>query len=769
MKKKMTRFFFLKTTSQEKNFLNSSILVSNMGEWKASAASVLNEIVDSEAAFVVNLRLLQAEFVEPLARAPSAPLSAAASSKIFMNSEPILEASEAYLARLRAEVLRTPPADASSAPPAAGSAGGGADVARADVDGSPGGWVGALRRFVPVFEDQLPMLFVYSDYCTRYPIALEELAAVTRAPDVRAVVRRAEARPAVARRSLEDFLIMPIQRICKYPLLLKDLVRRVPDAASDDAAALRGRLEKMARTTEAIASKINVSRATAANIQRLLALSTKIGGLPKDFKLAVPTRTFVQSGHVLERREDSFSAHATKSRETAAGAGAGAGGGGGSSVAHVKLFLFTDVLIVAERSTATSDFRGREDSGGQRVRRGSVRSKAAASSAEPAGPPAAGTGAAAGAPGPAGAAAAAARKYTMTQLFRVATTVAQPVPPEMAGNALHAFKLQDASSKATAWLVAPSAQAQADWVRAIEVARDGGAAASTYEPREFVAAGAQHSAVPAPPQSLAPGTIEEELAALRSELAQERQRREELETIVLALVADVTKLKVDASRLRDGPDAQSAPGDRHRSVDATTDAPQSSPTVLRRQPLSRASGSVDVVGTMLVSDDDDAGRKLREFYQTYGGQDALRPVKKAASPGPTAAPADGTSGAAQRGDTAVELTSYLKKDKVTREMKRKSRSRSTRERQEAATLAADAHLPKISSDDGASLGSPLDGSPSPARRAGPPSSQPPPQSSSLPQLTASSASRSRSSSESDPSSLGSILEFFASDSGGWVI
>jgi len=74
-------------------------------------------------------------------------------------------------------------------------------------------------------------------------------------------------KPACRRLDLASYLIKPMQRICKYPLLLKELLKSTPQSHRED---------KSVNTTKNMVSnalkKVNENKRTVDNLMELLKL-----------------------------------------------------------------------------------------------------------------------------------------------------------------------------------------------------------------------------------------------------------------------------------------------------------------------------------------------------------------------------------------------------------------------------------------------------------------------------------------------------------------
>ncbi|XP_033118203.1 pleckstrin homology domain-containing family G member 7-like [Anneissia japonica] len=75
----------------------------------------------------------------------------------------------------------------------------------------------------------------YQRYCMNYSNALHYLESLKKREDFQEVIRWCEQNPRCKRLQLSDFLVAPIQRITKYPILLNDILKRTPSPADQGA------------------------------------------------------------------------------------------------------------------------------------------------------------------------------------------------------------------------------------------------------------------------------------------------------------------------------------------------------------------------------------------------------------------------------------------------------------------------------------------------------------------------------------------------------
>ncbi|XP_050773204.1 phosphatidylinositol 3,4,5-trisphosphate-dependent Rac exchanger 1 protein isoform X1 [Gopherus flavomarginatus] len=122
------------------------------------------------------------------------------------------------------------------------------------------------------FKDKF---FVYEEYCSNHEKALRLLMELNKIPAVRAFLlscmllggRKTTDIP------LEGYLLTPIQRICKYPLLLKELGKRTP-SKHPDHQAVQNALQAM----KTVCTNINETKRQMEKLEALEQLQSHIEG-----------------------------------------------------------------------------------------------------------------------------------------------------------------------------------------------------------------------------------------------------------------------------------------------------------------------------------------------------------------------------------------------------------------------------------------------------------------------------------------------------------
>jgi hypothetical protein len=127
-------------------------------------------------------------------------------------------------------------------------------------------------------DDRLQYYSVYCNHQEEARAAIEQLIQTN--PQLKAFLD--STREAAKGLSFIDFFVKPFQRLLKYPLLLKEVLKHTaPDHADYE------NLKRAYGTLQSVVDKINYTRAHAENMRRLVAISESISGL-KEF--ADPTR-----------------------------------------------------------------------------------------------------------------------------------------------------------------------------------------------------------------------------------------------------------------------------------------------------------------------------------------------------------------------------------------------------------------------------------------------------------------------------------------------
>lgn len=207
---------------------------------------VLNEILGTERDYVGTLRFLQSAFLQRIRQNVADSVEKGLTEEnvkiLFSNIEDILEVHKDFLAALEYCLHPEPQSQHE------------------------------LGNVFLKFKDKF---CVYEEYCSNHEKALRLLVELNKVPAVRAFLlscmllggRKTTDIP------LEGYLLSPIQRICKYPLLLKELAKRTP-GKHPDHPAVQSALQAM----KTVCSNINETKRQMEKLEALEQLQSHIEG-----------------------------------------------------------------------------------------------------------------------------------------------------------------------------------------------------------------------------------------------------------------------------------------------------------------------------------------------------------------------------------------------------------------------------------------------------------------------------------------------------------
>uniref|UniRef100_A0A672IZW8 Phosphatidylinositol 3,4,5-trisphosphate-dependent Rac exchanger 1 protein n=1 Tax=Salarias fasciatus TaxID=181472 RepID=A0A672IZW8_SALFA len=205
---------------------------------------VLNEILNTERDYVRTLFFLQSAFLHRIRQTADDQqcLSPEHVKILFSNIEDILELHKEVLSAVEASLQPEP---------------------------QPQHALGhVFLQFVKSFS-------VYGEYCSNHEKALRLLMELNKIPNIRTFLlhcmllggKKSTDIP------LEGYLLTPIQRICKYPLLLKELLKRTPKKHADYPA-----VEEALQAMKAVCSNINETKRQMEKLEALEQLQSHIEG-----------------------------------------------------------------------------------------------------------------------------------------------------------------------------------------------------------------------------------------------------------------------------------------------------------------------------------------------------------------------------------------------------------------------------------------------------------------------------------------------------------
>lgn len=221
-------------------------------EHSATFEHTVTALLDSEAVYFAQLRVLVLEFLTPIR--DSGLLTAKQVSEVFVNVEQLLQFSGQLLADL---------------------------TTWADPD------LGKKRpSFLPNVRTLLSQLAIFDEYFVNSNVGVMSCAKFSeRDPNFRKFLAKH-----AQHGSLPELLEAPILRLCRYPALLNQLVKSAPTPAYADALA---QLSDVLETW--VEDHARQNRLDAIGYEQLTRVSARIDGL----EAAVPGRTFIHEGDAI--------------------------------------------------------------------------------------------------------------------------------------------------------------------------------------------------------------------------------------------------------------------------------------------------------------------------------------------------------------------------------------------------------------------------------------------------------------------------------------
>uniref|UniRef100_A0A914LFA5 DH domain-containing protein n=1 Tax=Meloidogyne incognita TaxID=6306 RepID=A0A914LFA5_MELIC len=129
-----------------------------------------------------------------------------------------------------------------------------------------------------VFLKNSQQFGIYTDYCNNRTLSCTELAQLEQQSQYFHFFEACRLLRALPKLSLDAFLLTPVQRICRYPLQLLELLKATPPNHPDRLA-----LELTQRTMKLIASKVNDGKRRVDAIQKIWLWQNSVHGFRYSF------------------------------------------------------------------------------------------------------------------------------------------------------------------------------------------------------------------------------------------------------------------------------------------------------------------------------------------------------------------------------------------------------------------------------------------------------------------------------------------------------
>jgi len=105
----------------------------------------------------------------------------------------------------------------------------------------------------------------------------------------------AEQRPECQGLNLLGYLIKPVQRICKYPLLFRELLKNTPKDHADYP-----NIENCFTKVQEVAEYVNEKQRSNESAKKMVELQDNLVDFPKGFVIVSPSRKFMREGNFIK-------------------------------------------------------------------------------------------------------------------------------------------------------------------------------------------------------------------------------------------------------------------------------------------------------------------------------------------------------------------------------------------------------------------------------------------------------------------------------------
>eukprot|EP01104_Vermistella_antarctica_P011680 TRINITY_DN3293_c0_g1_i1.p1 TRINITY_DN3293_c0_g1~~TRINITY_DN3293_c0_g1_i1.p1 ORF type:complete len:1188 (+),score=330.11 TRINITY_DN3293_c0_g1_i1:280-3843(+) len=157
---------------------------------------------------------------------------------------------------------------------------------------------GPDQKLGDIFLQMVDYLKVYSTYVNNYNKAMGTFRQCRQDKDFVALLQDCINSTGKKSAGLQDYLIMPVQRVPRYVLLLQQLLKKTQKTHIDHSD-LALALQKMLEVTVDIEEK----KKDAENLERLMGLAEMISNKPADLNIVAPHRKYVREGPLRMQRE----------------------------------------------------------------------------------------------------------------------------------------------------------------------------------------------------------------------------------------------------------------------------------------------------------------------------------------------------------------------------------------------------------------------------------------------------------------------------------
>ena len=133
---------------------------------------------------------------------------------------------------------------------------------------------------------------VYTMYCSNHPYALMRLEKCNNIKSFNKFQLQCQAMPECRQLPLSSYLLKPVQRICKYPLLIREIIRHTPPTHKDYANLQQGLIK-----VETLVTIVNDHAKQTEMVQKMMKIQTSFNN---KITIVTPARVLIMEREIME-------------------------------------------------------------------------------------------------------------------------------------------------------------------------------------------------------------------------------------------------------------------------------------------------------------------------------------------------------------------------------------------------------------------------------------------------------------------------------------
>ena len=250
----------------------------------AHRMKIFEEILESETNYVRDLGVICHIFLAPIEKHEI--LKRDDVDKVFGNVRELRQIHEELLSKLRSAARKH------------------RDVVHAGTSTEAKAAAELAQKHAQIFSEMVPFLRAYAGYCATYTTAIEVVKQLSEGrtnPKFTKFMQRATNVPQCRGLDLASFLIKPPQRLCKYPLFFRDLLKHIDDGDGANPLDVQSAelISQTLAAVQGVTNTVNQTMATSGSQAKVFEIFKENFDCSDALAdLVSPTRRFLVEGDV---------------------------------------------------------------------------------------------------------------------------------------------------------------------------------------------------------------------------------------------------------------------------------------------------------------------------------------------------------------------------------------------------------------------------------------------------------------------------------------